>query len=768
MRRTRRLILAVILLIIVGLGLTYSRLKTEQKLAAPPPPRELPRGISGKAENWDYSKTEGSRTIVRVLAKKFTQVADTPKYLLEQVDLRLFHKDGKAYDDVKSAKAEYDTNTGILFSEGDVEITMGVPDEEKQIASGKLLVIKSSGVQYDSKNGKATTDRPASFTFDRGDGQATGAEYDPTTRELNLRKDVTLHWRGTKPQQKEMEIQSGALVYKEKEAKVYLSPWSKLKRDTLTMEGGDAVVTLKEGAIQLVEAQHARGIDKDPKRQLDYAADQLRMDFDENGEVKTVSGEKNAKLISVTNVTQTTVTSDRVDLAFNTEASESILQKATATGNSIVESKPVPKPNVAPPDTRILKSDAILLNMQPDGKEIHDVETHAPGSVEFIPNRPGLKHRVLNGERMWITYGPQNQIQSFRAVTVSTRTDSEVVKGKTPAPPALTWSKDLLAEFEPKGGQMTKLEQWHDFRYEEGDRKARSERAVLDYPKNLITLEGGGSRIWDPTGSTSADKIILNQDSGDVEAIGNVNSNRQPDKKKKDTPSGLLSGEEPVQAKAARMTSTDDNQHIRYEGNAILWQGANRLQADRVDIDRENSTLTAHGKVVSQFVDKGTDKAQETGNKSATSAKPADSNKQKAAVFTVIKAPDMSYSDEERIAHYTGGVLLTKPGMTVQSKELRAFLKDSSGSDSSLDKAFADGTVKIVQVAVGRTRTGTGEHAEYYVSDAKVILEGGKPQLVDSVEGTSRGKQLTYFSNNGRLLVTGADAERAVSDIKHK
>ena len=38
----------------------------------------------------------------------------------------------------------------------------------------------------ESKTGKAYTDRLATFQFDRGDGQAVGADYDPNTRELNL------------------------------------------------------------------------------------------------------------------------------------------------------------------------------------------------------------------------------------------------------------------------------------------------------------------------------------------------------------------------------------------------------------------------------------------------------------------------------------------------------------------------------------------------------------------------------------------------------
>ena len=762
MRRFRRLILALIVVVCVAIGAIYYRIHSDTQKAADqtPPPKRSDKKLH--QENFDYIKHEGTREIVHVIAKEFTQIGDTDKYDLIDVDLRLFHKDGQTFDQVKSKKAQFDQTSGILFSDGDVEITMGIPDEEKIKATGKLLTIRSSGVEYDSKNGKAKTDREASFSFDRGDGKSIGAVYDPTTRELTMVKDVVLHWKAQTPKQKDMEVQAGNLVYKELDSKVFLSPWSKLKRDTLNVEAGNSIVTLKEGALQLIESQKAHGINKDPDRTLDFASDSMRMEFDDDGVVKGISGEQNAKVISLTADAQTTVTSNRVDMSFDTAMADSRLQTAIANGNGYVESKPVAKPNVPMPDTRILRSEKIVLQMNADGKDIKQVETLTPGSVEFIPNRPDQKHRTLNGDHIWVDYGPQNRIQQFRAVAVSTRTDNPTPKGKPPAPPSLTWSKDLKADFDPKNGQMTKLEQSNDFRYEEGDRKARSDKASFDYTKNVITLDGPASRVWDPTGSTIGDRIVMNQQTGDMEATGNVSSVRERDKaRKKAGGEGLLSGDEPVQAKAAKMTATHENSIIRYTGNALLWQGSNRLQADTVDIDRDKGMIAAHGNVISQFVDKS-----DPSKTSGASSKPATASNK--PVFTIVRAPDMVYRDGEKMAHYTGGAVLNRPGMTVQSLELRAFLKTAEGSDSNLDRAVADGGVKIVQTTAGRRRIGTSEHAEYYASEGKVILEGGQPQMVDSAKGMTQGTKLTYFQANDRLLVNGVDTQPAVSNIRSK
>jgi lipopolysaccharide export system protein LptA len=223
-----------------------------------------------------------------------------------------------------------------------------------------------------------------------------------------------------------------------------------------------------------------------------------------------------------------------------------------------------------------------------------------------------------------------------------------------------------------------------------------------------------------------------------------------PDQKKGNEPGGMLSQNEPMHAKARKMASTDNNLQVRYEGNALAWQDANRLQADVIEIDRETNIVKAHGHVVSQLLDK-----QDEG------AKP------KTPVFTIVKAPELIYTDDDRLAYYKGGVVLDRPDMKVKSKELRAFLRDDE-DDSSLDHAFADGAVEIIKTTPDRTRTGTSEHAEYYVDDAKVILEQGHPQLVDSLKGSTRGRKLTWFSNDDRLLVDGAEGQPAQSKLRRK
>ena len=194
-----------------------------------------------------------------------------------------------------------------------------------------------------------------------------------------------------------------------------------------------------------------------------------------------------------------------------------------------------------------------------------------------------------------------------------------------------------------------------------------------------------------------------------------------------------------MQATAKKMTSTNDSHRIHYEGGARVWQGANAVSAEIIDIDQDTHIMGAHNKVFTQFFDKNT--------------------KSGPALSTVVHAQDLDYSTESRIANYRGGVHMDRPNLVVDSRELRAHLKNSD-SDSSLEKAFAEGAVKIESTIVsGRTkrkRTGTGEHGEYYIDEQKVILKGTPcATLVDTVSGRTTGPQLTYGINNDSLRVDG-------------
>lgn len=765
MRGTRWLLLVAIAAIVGGIAVTYRAQRSALEKQAPAKPKALPADLNSSAEHWHWEQTESKEPFrkTRVIdARNFRQVKDTSRVELEGVEVRAFHKDGDVYDLVKSAAASFQATERRLYSDGEVEITLAVPVNGQPTSD--LVSIKSSGVTFDSDSGKAETDRPSTFVFRNGDGKSKGAIYDPTVHSLEMKSEVEIHWKAPKPGAKPIKIESGALNYYEDKSEIWLRPWGRVTRENSVIEGQDVIIHLKDGVMQNIVARQAHGTDTYPKRKISYQADDLWVDFNEDGQVKHILGQTNAQLVSDSEGSLTTVNARKVDLDFAANAAgDSLLTAVRAEGDSVVDSKPKPLPGRTLAERHVLRSDKIDMAMRDGGREMDRVVTRTPGTLEFIPSIATQHHRRLESAQMTIQYGAENQIETYRASTVKTITDPTAEEKKRNRAVAITTSKELLAKFEPKSSRLTSIEQWGDFAYDEGDRKARAAKGTLDAAVNMVHLETN-ARVWDPTGSTSADRIHMNQNTGDFTAEGRVNSSRIPEKKKS---SEMLSGDEPLQAQAQKMDSTKRNRVIHYAGGVVMWQGANRITGDVVDIDREKRTLVAAGNVVSSLWEqpKSNEPAPKDGKAPAKKA-AAQKSTNAAPILTVVRAPNLVYTEENRLAYYTGGVHLTRPGLDVKSRELRAWLSES-GSDSSLDKAFADGQVVIVQTAPDRTRNGTGEHGEYYTADQKIVLRGGEPQLIDSQRGRTQGRELTYFANDDRLLVNGV-ADRPASSVIHK
>ena len=770
--------LVAIAAILCGIVINYRaqlKVNAKQAVAKPTP---LSDALNAAADDYEYTKKNGSAPcpLYFIKARKFEQSSDSSHVELADVELKMYNKSCTSYDLSRSAAATFFANDNRLYSDGDADITLNLPIDGKP--KHTPISIHSSGVTVDTVSGRADTERPTTFTFEHGSGKAVGAFYDPPSKELRLKNEVEVNWTPEGPHAKPLKIEASSLVYHESANEVDLSPWGKLTRDNTQVEGEDVVVHLTETKVngevkrtlQQVHAVRGHGTDEYPNRKVQYSADDLLVDFNSDGVIQKITGQNNAHLVSTGKTAETSVDANHVDLDFTIDKKESLLNHVSATGNGVINERPLPAPGQAKlGETHILRSENLELKMRPGGHEMESVVTHGAGTLEFQPNAPSDHHRIVTGNDFLIAYAPQNHIESFHGTGIKTQTEATADENRTraqkkepPRPAGFTNSRELTARFNPKNGEMTGMEQNGDFTYVEGDRNARAQKATLDKDQNLIVLDAN-ARMWDASGSTSADRIRMNQTSGDFTAEGNVNSSRMPDKSGGSN-SQMLSGDDPLQATARRMVSTNHNTTIHYEGNVVMWQGGNRLTADTVDLDRKDKKgLIADGHVVSNLWETPKDDGKADPKK-----KPGN------PVLTVVKALHLVYTDNDRLAHYSGGVDLNRPSMHVTSTELRAFLAES-GSDSRLERAFADGDVTIVNTAKDHIRTGTGEHSEYYTGDQKVVIKSAKPKvskLVDTVKGLPRANteapELTYFANDDRLLVNGSPRQPVESQIHRK
>jgi len=750
--------------ILGGIAYTYRAQKKVLLAEAPARPAPLPPELNSSSEMYHWVERDtknGNRITADIKASDVKELKDSPLVELKNVTIQLPSKEGDTYNLVESAAASFFKSDHRLYSEGDVEITLHKPmvGESKHPPT----IIRSSGVTLDSAIGRAETERPSTFKFERGEGAATGGFYDPVEHRLLMKSDVRVDWKPLGPHAKLMKIEAGSLQYRETESQIWLNPWGRLTRENTVVEGQDVTVHLEENSaghkvIRKIDTTKAHGSDSYPNRKLQYSAGALWVEFNDEGQVEKIIAQTNAQLVSTSETAETDVTADHVEMNFTAQNGDSVLSSVNTSGNSVVTSKPVAGPNRQPGETHVLRSDRLEMKMRDGGRELASVTTDAPGTLEFLPNLPIQRHRLLEGGNMAIAYGPQNRIESFRSTNVRTRTEPNADERKRNRAVSVTTSREILARFDPKTGQMASIEQSGDFAYDEGDRKARAAKATLENGEDVILLESG-TRVSDATGSTSADHIRMDQRTGNFTAEGHVYSSRLPEKDPKKN-SQLLSGDQPLQAQAAKMDSTNRNRTVHYEGGVNMWQGADRIQAKTIDIDREKRTLVADGDVATNLWETPKDDPK------APAAK-----KKTEPVLTVVHSQHLVYTDENRLAVYTGGVLLTRPSLRVKGATLSAVLADSSG-DSRLEKATADGAVEVVHDSRTAGRTGTSEHAEYYTNEQKIILRGGEPKMVERKPNgrvdTTEGSELTYYANDDRLLVNGSSSRPGQSQTQRK
>lgn len=737
----RKVRVALLLALVCALAAVFAAHYASQKravLLAPQKPAPLPPEVGSKANNWSWSRSAENRPIVEVRAQDFRQIKDSSRFELEEIDLKIFSKDGTRYDWVRSRRAEFDQHAERLSSQGEVTITLGLPAQGERPPGKRYVEIRTSGLDYDNKTGVASTDRPAQFQFEDGQGRSNGAVYDSANRYLWMKSDAEINGDSG------MRIRAGELHYWEAEQKVELRPWSSLESGNQGVRAGASTVFLDQGRPQRIEAEKGQGWSRSPGREVRFSGTWIQVSFTPQRTVGTVTGTDGAEVVSRSASGVTKMSGRQVELEFVTPegATESQLAGAVVTEQARVEN-----------ETRVLTSEKIRLKMKPGGEEVDAVETLAAGKLEFAPQQPSQWRRVLTAQRIVAQYLAGNRIETLRAFgRVALRSDPPAAAPRS-QPPRLTWSEDLQALFDPRTGDLRELRQWNGFRFEEGARRAWSAGARFDLPEDRIYLDDG-ARVWDAATQSTAKFFVLDQKRDRFQAEGEVRSSHMEGNREKGignrdrSGEALFASDRPVHAVAKRMDSEQGNRLLHYRGGARLWQEASSVQGEEIDLDREAKTLAARGGVVTVLVEDG------------AAGKPVRP--------VTISSDSLEYSDDSHRAFYRGHVMLRREAMTVRCDQLEAFLRPQAEvkpGESRLERALAEGAVEIVETGPDprAARRGAAGQAEYFAGEGKVILRGGQPQIEQPGRGFTRGAELTYHINDDRLLVSGSPGARSLT-----
>ena len=299
--------------------------------------------------------------------------------------------------------------------------------------------------------------------------------------------------------------------------------------------------------------------------------------------------------------------------------------------------------------------------------------------------------------------GRQFTIQQGDVVTFKTNERANLRSGARS-----TTADRTEGRFDSRTNSLTELVQSGDFRFSEGERQGRAQNARFEAGGTIVTLEGS-ALVTDKEMRLEAAQIRLNQKESTFVAIRNVKTVSR-------------NAAEPVLVTSGRAEGSADS--FVYTENVQLWRGAAYIKAARLQASTRDNSLHAEGRVQSTIE-----------GVRATSDK-------------------LDYDDGSRIAHYTGNVRAQKQDMILETRDMKARLRDKD-----VERIVATGGVVVTQ----GDRRGTGEVAVYESATESVTLTGESATVSSREQGTVHGTRLVMNTKGDSLAAEGGKGGRSVT-----
>ena len=179
---------AAISLVVVGV---YSRRAIREAAARRSGPHSVPSTVQQQSDQMTFSKVEGDRTIFTVRASHATEYKDQNSYLLEDVWVTIYGRDGNRNDNIHTRECGYQPKTGAVRCQGDVQIDIAAANPRAGDAD-KTIQVTTRDLTFNRETGDASTPEPVAFTFPQGQGHAVGVTYSTQNSLIVLQRDVHL------------------------------------------------------------------------------------------------------------------------------------------------------------------------------------------------------------------------------------------------------------------------------------------------------------------------------------------------------------------------------------------------------------------------------------------------------------------------------------------------------------------------------------------------------------------------------------------------
>ncbi|MGC2331463.1 MAG: LPS export ABC transporter periplasmic protein LptC [Candidatus Acidiferrales bacterium] len=744
-------------------------------------PAAVPATVAQQSDQFSFSKVDQNRTLFTVRASHLTQYKDQNRALLEDVWITIYGRDGSRNDNIHTHECSYEPDGGMVHCQGTVEIDV---DGAKPASGGATsavsphaLEVKTSDLSFNKDTGEASTSAPVEFNFSGGQGRGIGVSYSTKDSIVRVERAVEFDLAAS-PNTGNMPVSASgsSLEINRNQRQVVLDG------PAIVREGTRALAADKI-AIDLDENDHARNVTAEGHPQLhavegggkiSVTAAQFEGFLNSEGQVERVVADG-----GVIGTRQAAAGTDRfsaehVEIAML--PGQNVIQDMTASGDVIAESH-------QGADSRVLKTAALRVKFTAGGaakrapgeaidqERMESAETLAPATIE---SHSGDVATTLAAKRFVAQMADGRRLEKLfghSGVDVRSQTGTAAAQVISAAEMAVTFGAN---------GDWDVLDETGDVHFQQADRSASAAHARIVQSTNTITLDGSPV-ISDAVSRTTASNATVNQKSGDLRLSGGVASTylATGDSPKQSDAVGFGSGAAHISADT--LVGSISSGHVVYAGHARLWQGESVLDADRIELWRDEKKLQATGHVVAVFPQAAGPFATPFGE-AAEARKPASSRAlgstpSSGPILWKVAAPTLTYWADQGKAHLEGGVIATSNQGSLEARILDVFLGSATAGAPALpasagaslasggrqlDRVLAQGGVVVRQ----GDRRGMAEQGEYTAADGKFVLSGGQPTVSDSSSNTATGRSLTFFVANDTILIDSQEGSRTLT--KHR
>src|SRR5262249_43801803 len=546
----------------------------------------IPKGVEQRATGFTFSKSEGGRTLFTIRASSFEQFKEGQRYELHDASIILYGKEGGRSDQIFGTDFQYDKSTGDVTAKGEVEIDLqatspvpGTTQADAAQATKSMVHLKTSGLNFNEKTGLAHTKEKIEFRVPDASGSAVGATYDSRGSTLVLNSLVKLTTTG----RKKADVNARSATITRTPQSIVLHG-ARMEQPQRAISTDKLTVLLRDNNTvdRILGSGNVHAVREGPKG-FDVTAPEGELVMDRESQPKsgTLSG-------GVTMASRGDPPAEgkagRILLSFGAKGR---LDKARAEDNLEFKQGPADK-------SEQIKAAAVDVFVR-DGKVVEKALTSS-GPAQIVLTQ-GPTTSTISAAQFEAKFSDQNRLKSVIGTP-----DSKIVSVTPGQPDRVTSSHDVTATFNNKG-EIVSAEQNGDFRYAEGSRTGRADRARYTAADESYVLSGS-PRITDTDTSLTADSIQLSRKNGSMLAQGNVKTTYNQ-KAQAAGGGAMLGSADPVPVTGNTMTATRSSGTARYTA-ARLWRGQDVVEAPNIVFDRTQRSLQAQAdktaRVVSVFV----------------------------------------------------------------------------------------------------------------------------------------------------------------------